>query len=41
MSVTRASGVVCSLLILFANSVDSDQDRQDVGPDLESNHLIL
>ena len=34
-----ASGHVCSLLIAFANSLDPDQDRQNVGPDLDSNRL--
>ena len=26
---------ICQLLITFANSLDTDQDRQDVGPDLD------
>ena len=29
------------LLITFANSLDQDQDRQNVGPDLEPNYLTL
>ena len=29
-----ASGDFCRLLITFANSLDPDQDRQNVGPDL-------
>ena len=29
----------CRLLITFANSLDSDQDRQNVGPDLDLNCL--
>ena len=30
-----------SLLITFANSLDPDQDRQNVGPDLDPNCLTL
>ena len=29
------------LLITFATSLDPDQDRQNVGPDLDPNHLTL
>ena len=29
-----ASGYFCRLLISFANSLDPDQDRQNVGPEL-------
>ena len=29
------------LLITFANSLDADQDRQNVGPDLDPNCLTL
>ena len=29
----------CHLLITFANSLDPDQDRQNVGPDLDPNRL--
>ena len=29
--------LICRLLVIFANSLDSDQDRQNVGPDLASN----
>ena len=30
----HASGDFCHLLITFANSLDPDQERQNVGPDL-------
>ena len=30
-----ASGKVCRLLMIFANSLDPDQARQNVGPDLD------
>ena len=33
--------VACSLLATFANSLDRDQARQHVGPDLDSNGLAL
>ena len=36
-----ASGDFCRLLITFANSLDPDQDRQNVGPDLDANCLTL
>ena len=37
-----ASGIfVNHLLITFANSLDSDQDRHSVGPDLDPKHLTL
>ena len=36
-----ARGDFCHLLILFANSLDPDQDRHSVGPDLEPNCLTL
>ena len=36
-----ASGNFCRLLINFANSFDLDQDRQNVGPDLDPNRLTL
>ena len=29
------------LLITFANSLDTDQDRQNLGPDLDPNRLPL
>ena len=29
------------ILITFANSLDQDQDQQNVGPDLVPNHLTL
>ena len=31
----------CSLLITFAISLEPDQDRQNVGPDLDPNSLTL
>ena len=31
----------CRLLITIANSLDQDQDRHNVGPDLDPNCLIL
>ena len=34
-----ASGNICRLLINFANSLDPDQDRQNVGSDLDPNVL--
>ena len=40
-----ASGNFCYLLVFtdisFANSVDPDQDRHSVGPDLDPNRLTL
>ena len=36
-----ASGHFCHLLITFANSLDTDQARQNVGPDLNPNCLTL
>ena len=36
-----ASGDFCRLLITFANSLYTDQDQQNVGPDLDTNYLIL
>ena len=36
-----SSGDFCCLLITFANSLDPDQDRQNVGPDLGLNRLTL
>ena len=32
-----ASGDLCYLLITFSNSLDPDQARQNVGPDLDPN----
>ena len=32
---------LCSLLISFANGLVPDQDRQNVGPDLDPNYLKL
>ena len=34
-------GDFCHLLITFANSLDPDQDRQNVGPDLVPNCLTF
>ena len=36
-----ASGDLCRLLITFANSLYLDQDRQNVGPDVDPKCLIL
>ena len=36
----RCSGNFCHLLITFANNLDSDQDRQNVWPDLDPNYLF-
>ena len=36
-----ARGNFCCLLIIFANSLDPDHDRQNVGPDLDPNCLTL
>ena len=36
-----ASGDFCRLLIIFANSLDPDQARQNVGPDLDPDCLTL
>ena len=33
--------LLCRLLITFANSLDPDQARQNVGPDLDLNCLTL
>ena len=35
------SGDFCHLLITFANNLDPDLDRQNVGPDLDPNCLTL
>ena len=35
------SGDFCHLLITFSNSLDPDQDRHAVGPDLDPNRLTL
>ena len=35
------SGDFCRLLITFANGLDPDQDRHNVGPDLDPNRLTL
>ena len=35
------SGNICRLLITFANSLDPDQARRNVGPDLDPNCLTL
>ena len=36
-----ASRQYCQLLITFANSLDPDQDRRNVGPDREPSCLTL
>ena len=36
-----ASGNFCRLLIIFSNSLDPDQARQNVGPDVDPNCLTL
>ena len=36
-----ASGDFCHLLINFVNSLDPDQEDQNVGPDLDLNRLRL
>ena len=43
LSMLVATFVICWLSSLwrFANSLDPDQDRQNVGPDLDSNHFTL
>ena len=41
LSSFAASGDFCPLLITFAYSLDPDQARQDIGPDLEPNCLTL
>ena len=41
MSKTCLSGDFCCLLITFSNSLDPDQDRHDICPDLNTNHLTL
>ena len=37
----HASGGICRVMILFANSSDPDQDWQNVGPDLDPNFLTF
>ena len=36
-----AGGDFCRLQITFANGLDPDQDRHNVGPDLDPNRLTL
>ena len=36
-----ACGDFCRLLITFENSLDPDQDQQNVGPDLDSKHFDI
>ena len=36
-----ASGTFCPMLITSANCLDPDQDRQNIGPELDLNHLTL
>ena len=40
-SLLVSSGNFYRLLITFANSLDPDQGQQNVGPDLDTNHLTL
>ena len=35
------SGNFVRLPIIFASSLDPDQDQQNIGPDLDTNHLTL
>ena len=35
-----ASCDFCRLLIIFTNSLDPDQDQQNVGPDLDPNRTL-
>ena len=35
------NGDFSRLLVIFANNLNPDQDRQNVGPDLDSNRLTL
>ena len=37
----HSRGDFCHLLIIFANSLAQDQDRQNVGPDLDPNRFKL
>ena len=37
----KVVNILCLLLIAFGNSLDPDQDRQNVGPDLDPICLIL
>ena len=39
LTLCLASCDFCRLLITFANSLDPDQDQQNVGPDLDPNYL--
>ena len=41
LALSFASDDFCRLLITFANSLDPDQDLQNVGPDLDPNRLAL
>ena len=41
LKVNSLSTTKCRLLTTFANSLDPDQARQDVGPDLDPNYLTL
>ena len=36
-----ASGDFCRLLIIFANSLDPDQDKQNIGPYVDPNCLTI
>ena len=39
LALSHAGGDFCRLLITFANSLDPDQDRQNVGPDMKPKPL--
>ena len=41
LNALHASGNFWCLLITYANSLDPDQDRQNVGPDLNPNSLTV
>ena len=41
LSGSMLTGKFCRLLITLANNLDPDQDRQNVGPDMDPNRLTL
>ena len=41
LNLFQTSGNFCCMLITFANSLDPDQDRPNVGSDLDPNSLTL
>ena len=41
VTLSLLTSIFCRLLITFANSSDQDQDRQNVGSDLDPNRLTL